>query len=71
MKRNNMSSGSEWLTLAACAEEKAKRIKLRVEQLEALGKVFRGHAEAGDPCPTDLLAEAKAFLGTSTGKDLH
>lgn len=59
MKRKQKSSGPTWLEIIEYAEAQLHRAKLRTDQLEALIRVFRGHAEAGDPCPSELVTALK------------
>lgn len=43
-----------WQQLLAYTEEKLRRSRLKVTQLEHLLKVLRRRCEDGEPCPTEI-----------------
>ena len=49
-----------WRLLVDYSEAKLRRIRAGGAQLEAMIALFRAHAEAGDPCPIDLVDAIKA-----------
>lgn len=46
-----LSENPTWKELIAFTDEKARRARLKADQLEALSKQFREQAKAGEPTP--------------------